>query len=88
MIASDPEYFPRRHIAGQVKVVGSVDETTIVDYLRIYRDPATLHAICEDYRASTSIDLEHDREDWASRICSLNAGHLGHAKRWQRDVRC
>ena len=70
MIASDPEYFLRRHIAGQVKVVGSVDETTIVEYLRIYRDPATLHAICEDYRASTSIDLEHDREDWASRIAA------------------
>ena len=70
MIASDPEYFLRRHIAGQVKVVGSVDETTIVDYLRIYRDPATLHAICEDYRAYASIDLEHDREDRASRIAA------------------
>ncbi|MEM7241215.1 MAG: alpha/beta hydrolase [Pseudomonadota bacterium] len=68
MIASDPEYFLRRHIAGQVKIEGSVDEVAIAEYLRSYRDPATLHAICEDYRAAASIDLEHDREDQTSRI--------------------
>ncbi|WP_299621742.1 alpha/beta hydrolase [uncultured Tateyamaria sp.] len=68
MIACDPEYFLRRHIAGQVKIEGSVDEVAMAEYLRSYRDPATLHAICEDYRASASIDLEHDREDQNSRI--------------------
>ncbi|MDD9977656.1 MAG: alpha/beta hydrolase [Boseongicola sp.] len=68
MIASDPEYFLRRHIAGQVKIDGSVDEAAIAEYLRSYGDPATLHAICEDYRASASIDLEHDREDQTNRI--------------------
>ena len=68
MIASDPEYFLRRHISGQVKIEGSVDEATIAEYLRTYGDPATLHAICEDYRAAASIDLEHDQADQASRI--------------------
>ncbi|WP_298842484.1 alpha/beta hydrolase [uncultured Roseobacter sp.] len=68
MIASDPEYFLRRHIAGQVKIEGSVDEVTIAEYLRSYRDPGTLHAICEDYRASAGIDLEHDREDQTRRV--------------------
>lgn len=68
MIASDPEYFLRRHIAGQVKIPGAVDEAAMAEYLRSYRDPATLHAICEDYRASASIDLEHDRADRARRI--------------------
>lgn len=68
MIASDPEYFLRRHISGQVKIEGSVDEVAIAEYLRSYSDPATLHAICEDYRAAASIDLEHDREDQTSRI--------------------
>ena len=67
VIASDPEYFLRRHIAGQVKIAGSVEEPAIVEYLRCYSDPASLHAICEDYRAAASIDLEHDREDRASR---------------------
>jgi haloacetate dehalogenase len=32
-------------------------------YLRAVQNPATLHAMCEDYRASASIDLEHDRAD-------------------------
>ena len=68
MIASDPEYFLRRHIAGQVKVEGAVDEIAIAEYLRSYKDPATLHAICEDYRAAASIDLEHDRADQTARI--------------------
>jgi haloacetate dehalogenase len=63
MIGSDPEYFLRRHIAGQVKIEGSVGEDAIAEYLRSYKDPATLHAICEDYRAAASIDLEHDAAD-------------------------
>ena len=68
MIGSDPEYFLRRHIAGQVKIKGAVSETAIAEYLRTYRDPAAIHAICEDYRASASIDLEHDRADRDKRI--------------------
>lgn len=68
MIALDPEYFLRRHIAGQIKVEGSVDEAAIAEYMRCYSDPATLHAICEDYRAAATIDLEHDREDESRRI--------------------
>lgn len=68
MIASDPEYFLRRHVAGQVKIEGAVDEMAIAEYLRCYSDPATLHAICEDYRASASIDLEHDQADHENRI--------------------
>ena len=35
--------------------------------LRAYRDalrqPGAVHAMCEDYRASATIDLEHDRAD-------------------------
>ncbi len=68
LIASDPDYFLRRHIAGQVKTDGAVDEAAIAEYLRTYRDPATLHAICEDYRAAASIDLAHDRADQSARV--------------------
>jgi haloacetate dehalogenase len=42
------------------------------EYLRCMRDPATVHAICEDYRANASIDLEHDTADLARKIaCPL-----------------
>lgn len=68
MIGSDPEYFLRRHIAGQVKTEGAVSEDVLAEYLRSYKNPATLHAICEDYRAAASIDLEHDEADKDRRI--------------------
>lgn len=37
-------------------------ETAMADYQRAIADPATVVAICEDYRAAATIDLEHDRE--------------------------
>jgi haloacetate dehalogenase len=41
-------------------------------YRRSMRDPATIHATCEDYRAGASIDLEHDAADADQRIrCPL-----------------
>jgi len=33
------------------------------DYRRAYRDPATIHAMCEDYRAGVTLDAEHDEVD-------------------------
>jgi haloacetate dehalogenase len=38
------------------------------EYLRTMTDPATIHAMCEDYRASASIDLKWDEEDAAKKI--------------------
>lgn len=70
MIGSDPEYFLRRHVAGQVKISGAVSEEVMAEYLRSYASPATIHAICEDYRASASIDLDHDRADHAKRVAA------------------
>lgn len=33
------------------------------EYLRCFKNPATLHAMCEDYRAGAAIDLEHEKND-------------------------
>jgi haloacetate dehalogenase len=42
------------------------------EYLRTMTDPATIHAMCEDYRASASIDLQYDEADLQTRIaCPL-----------------
>jgi haloacetate dehalogenase len=41
-------------------------------YRAAFRDPATIHATCEDYRAAATIDLEHDLSDADRRIaCPL-----------------
>ena len=68
LIAADPEYFLRVHIDAQNKIPGATSEALFAEYLRVYRDPATRHAICEDYRAAASIDLEHDAADADKRI--------------------
>jgi haloacetate dehalogenase len=44
------------------------------EYLRVRRDPANIHAMCEDYRAGASIDLQHDKADLDAKIqCPLLA---------------
>jgi haloacetate dehalogenase len=44
------------------------------EYLRVRRDPAGIHAMCEDYRAGASIDLQHDKTDLEKKMqCPLLA---------------
>lgn len=38
------------------------------EYSRAFRDPRTIHATCEDYRAAATIDLVHDRKDLKRKI--------------------
>ncbi|MDE2364395.1 MAG: alpha/beta hydrolase [Hyphomicrobiales bacterium] len=68
LIGGDPEFFLRRHIAGQLKTPGATSDAVFAEYLRCYLDPATRHAICEDYRAAATIDLEHDEADRDQRV--------------------
>lgn len=68
LIGADPEFFLRSHIDGQSKTPGATGPRIFAEYLRCYRDPATRHAICEDYRAAAGIDLIHDAADDDSRI--------------------
>lgn len=70
LIGADPEFFLRTHVDGQSKTPGVPDADLFAEYLRVYRDPATRHAICEDYRAAAAIDLEHDAADIDRRIAA------------------
>jgi haloacetate dehalogenase len=58
MIAAAPDDFygsrgGREHFAPEA----------LAEYDRWARDPATLHAMCEDYRAGATLDREHDEAD-------------------------
>lgn len=68
LINFDPEYFLRHHIKGQLKIEGTLEENVFQEYLRSYRNPETIHAICEDYRAAATIDLADDKADADKRI--------------------
>ena len=48
-----------------------IEPAALADYERCFCQPATIHAMCEDYRASAGVDLEHDR---ASRAEQLRGG--------------
>lgn len=51
---------------------GWISPAVFEEYLRTFRRPDTIHAICEDYRAAASIDLAHDRADLDKKIqCPL-----------------
>jgi haloacetate dehalogenase len=63
LIEGDLEFFLRTHLTAQSKTPGVPSEELIQEYLRCYRLPGGIHAICEDYRAAASIDLEHDAVD-------------------------
>jgi haloacetate dehalogenase len=57
------------------------------EYRRCLRDPETIHAICEDYRAAATIDFAHDAEDREAgrRIaCPLRVlwGSRGNLEEW------
>ena len=38
-----------------------IEAAALAEYERCFTHTETIHAVCEDYRASASIDLEHDR---------------------------
>ncbi|WP_419770374.1 MAG: alpha/beta fold hydrolase [Candidatus Marinarcus sp.] len=62
LLGADPEYFIRRNLLNKVNKESEkmFPEDVIQEYIRHYSDPACVHAISEDYRASNSIDLLHD----------------------------
>ena len=63
LIGADPEFFLREKLRGWSQGRWPFEEAAFAEYLRCFRDPETIHASCEDYRAAVSIDLEHDRVD-------------------------
>jgi haloacetate dehalogenase len=63
LIGADPEFYLREKLRGWSQGRWPFDDAAFEEYLRCFRDPATVHASCEDYRAAATIDLDHDRAD-------------------------
>jgi haloacetate dehalogenase len=73
LIAAEPSFYLRTKLGGWGSGgTGFFDERALAEYERCFT-PAAIHAMCEDYRASASIDLEHDRADEERQIaCPLH----------------
>jgi len=93
LVAADPEAFFFR------RGTGAFAPEAAAEYLRCLRDPATVHAICEDYRAGATIDVEHDEAQrgrariacpvlalWSERGLGRRVDVLDVWRSWARDV--
>jgi haloacetate dehalogenase len=63
LIGANPDYFLNYCLASWSKTEGAFTPQAIAEYQRCFRQPETIHATCEDYRAAATIDLIHDSAD-------------------------
>lgn len=64
LIGAEPEFFLR----SMLRPSAVFDDEIFAEYLRCYKNPETIRATCDEYRAGASIDLEHDRADRGRRL--------------------
>ena len=65
LIRSNPDLYLKQTIGARSAGLTPFTDAAYAEYLRCLSDPATAHGICEDYRASITIDLDHDRASLA-----------------------
>ena len=63
LISCDPKFFLESKMQHWGKDRTAITNDAFDEYVRCFSNPDTIHASCEDYRASASIDLEHDAAD-------------------------
>jgi len=61
-----PAPFAENIIAATGMFAGGGRGEVGAEYRRIYEDPAAIHAMCEDYRASANMDMDLDKADIAA----------------------
>lgn len=64
MMGADPDWFIEKKLAKTKQGLSFFDSAALAEYKRCFRNPDTIHAICEDYRATFGVDLEMDTEDF------------------------
>ncbi|HEY7609262.1 MAG TPA: alpha/beta hydrolase [Alphaproteobacteria bacterium] len=68
LIGANPDFYLEWTLKKWSRDFSAFAPEALAEYKRCFRDPAAIHATCEDYRAGASIDLEHDEADIAERI--------------------
>jgi len=64
MMGADPDWFMEKKLAKTKRGLSFFDPNALAEYKRCFRNPETIHAICEDYRATFGVDLEMDSKDF------------------------
>ena len=63
LIEADPAAYVRDVMGRRSAGLAPFDPRALAEYERALALPGAAHGLCEDYRASAGIDLEHDRAD-------------------------
>jgi haloacetate dehalogenase len=65
LFGGNPDFFLKQKMASQTKskTLEAIDLHALEHYLAAFRDPARVHAMCEDYRAGAYADFEIDKAD-------------------------
>lgn len=66
MLAADPDAYIDAALAKMAGGLDRIEPLALEAYRTAFRNPDVRHAMCEDYRAAASEDLEHDASDFAA----------------------
>jgi haloacetate dehalogenase len=64
LMSADAEYFIRRKLAKTPQGLSFFHPEALAEYIRCIKNPATVHGMCEDYRATFTCDLDQDTIDF------------------------
>lgn len=67
LLSGDPEFFIHHTLKSWAAEGFTFDPDALLDYIESFRDPASIHATCEDYRAGWTRDRENDEADRGKR---------------------
>jgi haloacetate dehalogenase len=68
LIGSESEFFLRHQLSALLREPAKLEPEAFAEYLRCFKNPETIRATCDEYRAGASIDLVHDRVDRGRRV--------------------
>ena len=63
LLGANPNAYVERVMGSRHAGLGVFAPEALAAYKAAFANPDIIHAICEDYRAAATIDLEHDRDD-------------------------
>src|SRR5215472_8587928 len=68
LIGSEAEFFLCHQLSALLRDPAKLEPEAFAEYLCCFRNPETIRATCDEYRAGASIDLVHDRADRGDKL--------------------
>ncbi|MBV8837540.1 MAG: alpha/beta hydrolase [Alphaproteobacteria bacterium] len=65
-MSADPDFFITKKLSKTAQGLSFFGKEALAEYMRCFRNPETVRAMCEDYRACASVDLAMDTQDFAA----------------------